>query len=96
MKYKLKVESKHQIILQVSEANIIDAVNFLDIFYLHSEYTTKYAELFHDLQHEYKLRVQNNLKNVCENSFEMVLMYSSYDCTEYLPIIENYIKRYIS
>jgi len=91
MKYKLKLESKHQIILQVSEANIIDIVKFLDVFYLHSEYLTPYAELFHDLTSEYKISLRNDLKYVFENSFEMVLMISSYDCTENLPIIENYI-----
>jgi len=95
MKYKLKLESKHQIVLQVSEANIIDVIRFLDIFHLHSEYLTPYAELFHDLTSEYIISVQNDLKNVCENSFEMVLMYSNNDCMEYLPIIEYYIKENI-
>lgn len=95
MKYKLKLDTKHCIVLYVSEANIVDIVKFQNIFELHSEYLTPYADLFHDLQSEYKVSVNNELKNVRENSFEMILLFSSDDCTEYLPIIENYIKKFI-
>lgn len=92
MKYKLKLESKHQIILQVSEANIIDVVKFLDVFQLHSEYLTEFGELLINVEGVWTV---NHLRNVCEKSFEMVLVQSHKDCTEYLPIIENYIKENI-